>query len=70
MMKHDKTPMPKNRISMEDKIPCAGHYNPTDPICHDMCALRMRCAIESHLAAETEIFEEIFGPEMFDDRVQ
>lgn len=60
----------RNSIPREDIIACAGHYNAADPICHDMCALRMRCAIDSRLAVETEIIEEMFGPEMFDDRVQ
>ncbi|MEW6258558.1 MAG: hypothetical protein AB1547_01480 [Thermodesulfobacteriota bacterium] len=69
-MKANKRKHTPNDLPMDDMVICAGHFNATDPICHDMCALRVRCAIESRFAEEMELFEDMFGPMTSDDRIQ
>jgi len=69
-MKENKQKNPRNDSLLDDMVICAGHFNAADPICHDRCALRVRCAIESRFAEEMEIFEDMFGQTTFDDRIQ
>lgn len=69
-MKENKRKPTRNDLPMDDMVICAGHFNATDPICHNMCALRVRCAIESRFAEELEIFEDMFGQMTVDDRIQ
>ncbi len=69
-MKENKQKHTRNDPPTDDMVMCAGHFNATDPICHDMCALRVRCAIESRLAEEMEFFEDMIGAMTFDDRIQ
>jgi hypothetical protein len=54
----------------KDDIGCLGDYNPEDRMCFKICALRLRCAIESSHHIRAEILEELLYSETFSENNQ
>jgi hypothetical protein len=53
-----------------DDIGCIGDFNREDRICFQVCALRLRCAIESGHHIRSEILEELMFSETFSEKNQ
>lgn len=49
----------KDRISLDDHLGCFGEYNSKDPICRKLCALNIRCAIDSNQNNLMEFLEDL-----------
>ena len=47
------------KLSIEAHLGCFGNFNPGDPICKRLCAVCLRCAIESDYKAQTELLEDL-----------
>ncbi len=63
----------KKSVTVEapkDDIGCLGDYNPEDRMCFKICALRLRCAIESSHHIRAEILEELMYSETFSEKNQ
>ena len=46
-------------LSLDNHLGCFGEFNIKDPICKKLCALNLRCAIESEKNIRLEIIEEL-----------
>lgn len=44
-----------------DRLDCMGEFNREDHICRNLCALRLRCAIEHSQKARLELIEDIMA---------
>lgn len=60
----------KTILFQQDHVGCFGDFNPTDLICRNHCALRIRCAIEREQSSRLEILEEIAFAEMVPTKIQ
>ncbi len=63
--------MEKNmKTTFDNDISCFGEYDPSDLICGDHCALRLRCAIEREQNLRMQIIDELASSEIFPTTVQ
>ena len=51
------------------RMQCFGEFNVQDPICRQVCALRIRCAVEYGQQGRMEMLEEMFGEDEMRDRI-
>lgn len=55
-----------DQISLEDHMGCLGNFNIQDPICRKLCAVSLRCAIDSEKNTRLELLEDLISyNEMF-----
>lgn len=64
-MKKDKTTAGRLLRGLQ----CYGEFTVQDPVCRQVCALRIRCAIESSRQERMEVLEELFGQDEVHDRM-
>jgi hypothetical protein len=50
-----------NQISLNDHLGCIGDFNIQDPICKKLCALNLRCSIESEKNTRIEFLEDLIS---------
>ena len=50
-----------NQISIDDHLGCLGNFNLQDPLCKKLCALNLRCAIESEKNTRLELLEDLIS---------
>ncbi|MBW2604038.1 MAG: hypothetical protein JRE28_06930 [Deltaproteobacteria bacterium] len=50
-----------NKISIDDHLDCLGNFNIEDPLCKKLCALRVRCAIDSDKNVRLELLEDLMS---------
>lgn len=50
-----------NQISLDDHLGCLGNFDIQDPICQKLCALNLRCAIESEKSTRLELLEDLIS---------
>ena len=50
-----------NQISIDDHLGCLGNFNLQDPLCKKLCALNLRCAIESEKNTRIELLEDLIS---------
>jgi hypothetical protein len=50
-----------NQISLNDHLGCLGDFNIQDPLCHKLCALNLRCAIEREKNTRIELLEDLIS---------
>ena len=50
-----------NQISLDDHLGCLGNFNQQDPLCQKLCALNLRCAIESEKNTRLELLEDLIS---------
>jgi hypothetical protein len=50
-----------NQISIDDHLGCLGNFNIQDLICQKLCALNLRCAIESEKSTRLELLEDLIS---------
>ena len=55
---------------MNDLVGCIGEFNAEDRVCTSLCALRLRCAIESKYSLQAEILEELMYSEIYSEKSQ
>jgi hypothetical protein len=48
-----------NQLSLDDHLGCLGNFNNQDPICRKVCALSLRCAIDSDRNTQMEFLEDL-----------
>lgn len=64
-MKKDKTAADR----LQRCLQCYGEFTVQDPVCRQVCALRIRCAVESSRQDRMEVLEELFGQDEVRDRM-
>ena len=50
-------------LSFDEYLGCFGNFQMEDPVCKNLCALRLRCAIERDQIARMELLEEMVATE-------
>lgn len=50
-----------NQISIDNHLGCLGNFNIEDPLCKKLCALNLRCAINSNKNARLELLEDLMS---------
>lgn len=50
-----------NQISLDDHLGCLGNFDLQDPLCKKLCALNLRCAIESEKNTRLELLEDLIS---------
>jgi len=50
-----------NQLSLDDHLGCLGNFNNQDPICGKLCALSLRCAIDSEKNSRMEFLEDLIS---------
>ena len=50
-------------------LQCYGEFTVQDPVCRQVCALRIRCAVESSRQERMEVLEELFGEDEVHNRM-
>ena len=50
-----------SQISLEDHLGCLGNFNIEDPLCKKLCALSLRCAIDSDKNTQLELLEDLMS---------
>jgi hypothetical protein len=50
-----------NQISLDDHLGCLGNFSIQDPLCQKLCALNLRCAIESEKNSRLELLEDLIS---------
>jgi hypothetical protein len=50
-----------NQISLDDHLGCLGNFDIQDPLCQKLCALNLRCAIESEKNTRLELLEDLIS---------
>ena len=50
-----------NELSLDDHLECLGNFNNQDPICRKLCALSLRCAIDSEKNTRIEFLEDLIS---------
>ena len=50
-----------SQISLEDHLDCLGNFNIEDPLCKKLCALSLRCAIDSDKNTRLELLEDLMS---------
>ncbi|KPJ77158.1 MAG: hypothetical protein AMJ54_09100 [Deltaproteobacteria bacterium SG8_13] len=64
--------MKKDAPAVDDlnrRMQCFGEFDVQDPVCRQVCALRLRCAIEFGQQERTELMEELFSGNEVRDRM-
>ncbi len=56
--------------ALSDYLGCLGHFNPRDKMCFKLCALSLRCAIDSNYIVQEEIMEEMIFSEIVSEKMQ
>ncbi len=51
------------------RMQCFGEFNAQDPVCRQICALRLRCAVEYGQQERSEVLEELFNGDEVRDRM-
>ena len=51
------------------RLQCFGEFDVQDSICRQVCALRLRCAVEFGQQGRTELLEELFSEDEVRDRI-
>ena len=55
----------KNNLNLQDPldryIGCFGEFNVEDPVCKRVCALRLRCAVDSAQKEQISLIDELFN---------
>lgn len=51
----------ENQISLDDHLGCLGNFNIQDPICKNLCALSLRCAIDHEKNTRMELLEDLIS---------
>ena len=59
-----------NGIYLDAHSGCFGNFNRKDPICKKLCALSLRCAIESDQNIRIELLEELISTDSMFLKVQ
>ena len=64
----------KNHAAVSNRLQrymqCYGEFNVQDPVCRQICALRLRCAVEYGQQEKMELLEELFSGDDVHPRVQ
>lgn len=55
--------------SLNSRMQCFGEFNAQDTVCRQVCALRLRCAVEYGQQGRMELLEEMFGEDEVRDRI-
>jgi hypothetical protein len=50
-----------NQLSLNGHLGCLGNFNNQDPICRKLCALSLRCAIDSEKNTRMEFLEDLIS---------
>jgi len=50
-----------NQLSFNGHLGCLGNFNNQDPICRKLCALSLRCAIDSEKNTQMEFLEDLIS---------
>ena len=59
-----------NILSFDDHLDCFGEFNLKDLICKKLCALNLRCAIESEKNIRLEVLEGLVHTEGVFTKIQ
>ena len=49
------------QLSFDEHLGCLGNFNIQDPICRKLCALSLRCAIDSEKNTRMELLEDLIS---------
>jgi hypothetical protein len=49
------------QLSLNGHLGCLGNFNNQDPICRKLCALSLRCAIDSEKNTQMEFLEDLIS---------
>ncbi len=52
------------KTSINDHLGCFGSFRMADPVCNNLCALSLRCAIEQELVFRTEVLEDLLDSDI------
>ena len=50
-------------LTFDEYIGCFGNFEMEDPVCKNLCALRLKCAIEKDQNVRMELLEEMMANE-------
>lgn len=50
-------------LTFDEYLGCFGNFQAEDPVCFNLCALRLRCAIERDQINRMELLEEMVATE-------
>ena len=53
----------EGKIFLDHHVGCFGEFNREDLICKELCALRLRCAIEQDYNIRLEVLEDLMASE-------
>jgi len=59
-----------DKKTLDNHIECFSNFNKTDPICTRLCAINIRCAIESDQQDRMEILEDLVASEVMFMKIQ